>query len=175
MWSQSTRKEAQDAYSGPDWNDNIHLCARLAKTTVAAFDFSSPIEKNQILFLTANNYNYEIYTHTIPHTAPLNTRPSPTLNLVVFRTKRSDSLSSPPDLEVPDLLQFSLEILTVVGVRVVLERADGLLSSLDGVIELIEDGLEGVLELIGPVDGATTGSGRACSVHPIHTILLHNI
>lgn len=98
-----------------------------------------------------------------------------TVNLVVLRTKRPDGLSSPPDLEVPDLLQLGLELLTVVGVRVVLERAGSLFSSLDRVIEFVKEWLESVLELVGPVDGTTAGGSRTCSIHPIHTVLLRSI
>lgn len=119
---------------------------------------------------------------TMKYTLPLYNFPtlypsvfSAAVNLVVLRTKGPDSLSSPPDLEVPDLLQFGLEILTVVGVRVVLKRAGGLLSSLDGVIEVVKDGFESVLEPAGPVNGTTAGSGRACIEHPIHAVLLHSI
>jgi hypothetical protein len=81
-----------------------------------------------------------------------------------------NGLAGPPDLEVTDLLHLSLILLTVVGLGVEVEGALGLLASLDGVIELAEDGLQGVLEAAAPIDGAAAGGGRACLVHPVHAI-----
>lgn len=53
---------------------------------------------------------------------------------------------------------------------VVLEGSLGLGAILDGVIQLVEDGLQGILEAGGPVNGTTTGSGGAGLVHPVHAV-----
>ena len=81
-----------------------------------------------------------------------------------------NGLSGPPDLEVADLLQLGLVLLAVVGLAVVLERALGLLAGLDRVVQRVEDGLQGILELGGPVDGAAAGGGRAGVEHPVHAV-----
>jgi len=54
--------------------------------------------------------------------------------------------------------------------RVEGKRSLGLLSSLDRVIEVVEHRLQCILELSAPVNGATTSSGRAGLVHPVHAI-----
>ena len=81
-----------------------------------------------------------------------------------------DSLACAPDLKVADLLHLSLVALAVVGLAVVVQRALGLGTVADGVVQVVEDGLEGVLELGGPVDGTATGSGRAGLEHPVHAV-----
>lgn len=90
--------------------------------------------------------------------------------LLVLRAERADGLSGPPDLEVADLLHLSLVLLSVVRLGVVVEGALGLLAGLDGVVQVVKDGLEGVLELGAPVDGTATGGGRAGLVHPVHAV-----
>jgi hypothetical protein len=77
----------------------------------------------------------------------------------VFGAESTDGLSGAPDLEVVNLLELLVVLLTVVGLRVVLERALGLAAVLDGGVEVVEDGLKGILEALAPVDGTTTGSG----------------
>lgn len=81
-----------------------------------------------------------------------------------------NSLASPPDLHLTDLLHLLLVLLTVVLLGVVLQASLGLLTVLDAVVELVEQGLEVILELAAPVDGTTTGSGRASSIHPVHAV-----
>lgn len=90
--------------------------------------------------------------------------------LLVLGSERSDGLAGAPDLEITDLLHLCLVLLTVVRLAVVLERSLGLGTILDGVVEGVEDGLQGVLELGAPVDGTTTGSGGASLVHPVHAV-----
>ena len=81
-----------------------------------------------------------------------------------------DSLSGPPDLQTTDLLHLSLELLTVVLLAVVVEGALGLGTVLDGGVQVVEDGLQGVLELGGPVNGTTAGGGGAGLEHPVHAV-----
>jgi hypothetical protein len=95
---------------------------------------------------------------------------SPGRLLGVLGAERADGLSGAPDLELVNLLELSVVLLAVVGLRVVLERALGLAAVLDGGVEIVEDGLEGVLEALAPVDGTTTGSGGAGSVHVVHAV-----
>lgn len=90
--------------------------------------------------------------------------------LLVLRTEAAHSLTRPPDLQVADLLHLGLVLLAVVGLAVVVERALSLRAVLDRVVELVEDGLEGVLEAGAPVNGTTTSSGRAGLVHPVHAV-----
>lgn len=90
--------------------------------------------------------------------------------LVVLGAEGADGLAGPPNLKVADLLKLLLVLLTVVGLRVVLEGALGLLTSDDGVVEVIEDGLQGILELGSPVNSTTAGSGRAGVEHPVHAV-----
>jgi hypothetical protein len=88
----------------------------------------------------------------------------------VLGAETTDGLSGAPDLEVVNLLELLVVLLTVVGLRVVLQGALGLAAVLDGGVKIIEDGLEGILEALAPVDGTTTGSGGACSVHVVHAV-----
>jgi len=73
-------------------------------------------------------------------------------------------------LEIPDLLQLLLVLLSVVRLAVVFERPLCLAAVLHAVVQVVEDGLERVLESAGPVDSTTSGGGGAGSVHPVHTI-----
>jgi hypothetical protein len=77
----------------------------------------------------------------------------------VLRAEAADSLSGTPDLEVVNLLELGIVLLTVVGLRVVLERALGLAAVLDGGVKVVEDRLKGILEALAPVDGTATGGG----------------
>lgn len=90
--------------------------------------------------------------------------------LLVLGSESTDGLAGAPDLEIPDLLHLSLVLLTVVGLAVVLEGSLGLGAILDGVVQLVEDGLQGILEAGAPVNGTTAGSGRASLVHPVHAV-----
>ena len=81
-----------------------------------------------------------------------------------------NGLAGTPDLKIPNFLHLLLILLSVVGLRVVVESALGLLASLDAVVQLIEQWLQVVPEAGGPVDGTTTGSGGASGIHPVHTI-----
>ena len=90
--------------------------------------------------------------------------------LSVLGTEAADGLAGAPDLEVADLLHLGLELSAVVGLRSVLEGAAGLLTGLDGGVEVVEDGLEGVLEAGAPVDGTAAGGGGASGVHVVHTV-----
>lgn len=95
--------------------------------------------------------------------------PSNTL-LGVLGAEGTDGLAGAPDLEVADLLELLLVLLTVVGLGVVLEGALGLGAVLDRVVEVVEDGLEGVLELGSPVNGTAAGGGGAGVEHPVHAV-----
>jgi hypothetical protein len=88
----------------------------------------------------------------------------------VLRAEAADSLSSAPDLKVVNLLELRVVLLAVVWLRVVLERTLGLAAVLDRGVEVVEDGLKGILEALAPVDSTTTGSGRAGSVHVVHAV-----
>lgn len=90
--------------------------------------------------------------------------------LLVLGTQSADSLAGAPDLQVADLLKLGLVLLTVVGGTVVLQRALGLRTVLDRVVQGVEDGLQGILEAGGPVNGTTASSGRAGLEHPVHTV-----
>ena len=79
-------------------------------------------------------------------------------------------LAGLPDLQVADLLHLGLELLAVVLLAVVLEGALGLGAVADRVVQGVEDGLQGVLELGGPVDGAAAGRRGARLVHPVHAV-----
>lgn len=81
-----------------------------------------------------------------------------------------DSLAGAPDLEVADLLHLLLVLRTVILLGVVVEGALGLGAVTDAVVELVEQGLQVVLEAAGPVNGTTAGGGGAGSVHPVHTV-----
>lgn len=81
-----------------------------------------------------------------------------------------DGLARSPNLQVSNLLHLGLVSLAVVGLAVVLERSLGLGAILDAVVQAVEDGLQGVLELGGPVNGAAAGRGRAGLEHPVHAV-----
>lgn len=81
-----------------------------------------------------------------------------------------NGLASSPDLERADLLHLLLVALSVVGLRVIFKRALGLGAVLDSVVEVVEDGLEGVLEASLPVESTTASGGRASGVHPVHAV-----
>jgi hypothetical protein len=88
----------------------------------------------------------------------------------VLRAEAADSLSSAPDLKFINLLELGVVLLAVVWLRVVLERTLGLASVLNRGVKVVKDGLEGILEALAPVDGTTTGSSRAGSVHVVHAV-----
>lgn len=90
--------------------------------------------------------------------------------LLVLRSQATDSLTGSPDFELTDLLHLLLESLAVVWTTSVLHGALRLLASLDRVVEVIEDGLEGLLEALAPVNGTTAGRGGAGGVHVVHTV-----
>lgn len=92
-------------------------------------------------------------------------------DLGVLGTQRADSLAGAPDLEVADLLHLLLESLAVVGAASVVEGALGLGAVASGLVELLEEGLEVLLEALGPVDGTAAGSGGAGLVHVVHAVL----
>jgi hypothetical protein len=50
------------------------------------------------------------------------------------------------------------------------EGSLSLLSSLDRVVEVVEDWLQRILEASAPVNGTTTSGGRAGLVHPVHAV-----
>jgi len=85
--------------------------------------------------------------------------------------RKRTHLSGPPDLEVADLINLLLKRLAVVWAGVELERALSLATVLDAVVEVVEDGLEGVLELLLPVEGAAASGGRAGLVHVVESVL----
>lgn len=96
---------------------------------------------------------------------------SPRRNLLgVLRAEGADSLSSAPDLKVVNLLELGVVLLAVVRLAVVLEGALGLAAVLDGGVEVVEDGLEGGLEALAPVDGTAAGGGGAGGVHVVHAV-----
>ena len=84
------------------------------------------------------------------------------------RSEGADGLPSPPDLLVVDFSQLPCEISTVGAPAIELEGLAGLRSILDALVELLKYGSIGLLENGGPVEGTTTGSGGACSVHVVH-------
>ena len=81
-----------------------------------------------------------------------------------------DSLASAPDLKVPDLLHLRLILLPVVWGAVVVQASLGLSAIGNLVVQLVEDWLQGILELGAPVDGTSTGGRRASSVHVVHAV-----
>jgi len=107
-----------------------------------------------------------VFHHLLPK--PKNTIPNRLL--LVLGAQRADGSAGSPDLQVADLLHLGLKLLAVVLLAVVLEGALGLGTILDSVVEAVEDGLQGVLELGGPVDGTAAGGGGAGLVHPVHAV-----
>lgn len=88
----------------------------------------------------------------------------------MLRCHLPNGLASPPDLQVSDLIQLSLILLTVILLAVVLKRPLGLRAILDAVVQVVEDGLQGILELGGPVNGASSSGGGAGVEHPVHAV-----
>lgn len=88
----------------------------------------------------------------------------------VLGAERTDGLAGTPDLKVIDLLELLVVLLTVVRLRVVLERALGLAAVGNRGVEVVKNGLEGILEALAPVDGTTAGCSRAGSVHVVHAV-----
>ena len=91
-------------------------------------------------------------------------------NLLVLGAERADSLTGAPDLKLVNLLELSSVLLAVVLLEVVLERALGLCAVGDGCVQVVEDGLEGVLEALLPVKGTTAGGCGAGVVHVVHAV-----
>jgi hypothetical protein len=90
--------------------------------------------------------------------------------LGVLGAEGADSLSSAPDLKVVNLLELLVVLLAVVRLAVVLERALSLAAVLHRGVQIVKDGLEGILEALAPVDGTTAGGGRAGGVHVVHSV-----
>lgn len=91
-------------------------------------------------------------------------------DLGVLGTERADGLAGAPDLKVADLLHLLLEGLAVVGAASVVEGALGLGTVAGGLVKLLEEGLEVLLEALGPVDGTAAGGGGAGLVHVVHAV-----
>lgn len=81
--------------------------------------------------------------------------------LVGLRAEGADGLADAPHLLLANLLELNLEVLAVGLATVELERPAGLGSVTDRLVELLEHGLVGGVELGGPVEGTATGSGGA--------------
>lgn len=92
-------------------------------------------------------------------------------HLLVLGAETTDSLSGAPDLEVVDLLELGGVLLAVVGLAVVLERPLGLGTVSDRCVEVVEDGLQRILEALLPVESTTAGSCGAGVVHVVHAVL----
>jgi hypothetical protein len=84
---------------------------------------------------------------------------------------RLTGLSGPPDLLSVNLGGLLGELFTVVLLSVERERSSGLVSVLDVLVERLEDGQVGLVELGGPVEGSSSGGGGTGVVHVVHTVL----
>lgn len=81
-----------------------------------------------------------------------------------------NSLSSSPNLQVPNLLHLLLILLPIIRLAVILQAPLRLLTILDAVIKIVEQRLQRILEFATPIDRAASGSGRTSFVHPVHAI-----
>lgn len=102
-----------------------------------------------------------------PWQAPL----YPIHHLHVLRSQAAHSLTRPPDLHPANLFHLLLKRLPVVRSPGILHRALRLLTRLDAIVQVLEHRLERLLEALAPVNGATAGGRRACSVHVVHAVL----
>lgn len=101
------------------------------------------------------------------------TRPSTALgkpHLCVLRSERTNSLSSPPDLHLADLVDLLLELGTIVLLRSKFERAARLFASRNGSVQFVEDRFERGLELWRPIQSSTTSCGAAGIVHVVKAV-----
>ena len=89
------------------------------------------------------------------------------------RTKGADGGTGEPHLVVVELVELGEHLLLVVGAAGVADDLLGLLHRLDALVELLEDGKRGLLELGPPLKGAVLGSLRAVAVHPVHAVLVN--
>jgi hypothetical protein len=78
--------------------------------------------------------------------------------------------TSTPDFQPTNLLEFFLELFTIIRRTVVIERSLSLSTIDNAIVEVVEDRLQRTLELLSPIDCTTPGSGRASSIHVIHTV-----
>jgi hypothetical protein len=92
-----------------------------------------------------------------------------------FRSRRGfprlTGLSGPPYLLSVNLGGLLGELFTVVLLTVELERSSGLVSVLDVLVQGLEHGKVGVVELGSPVESSSSSSGRTSVVHVVHTVL----
>jgi hypothetical protein len=95
-----------------------------------------------------------------------------TLAIIKIHEKRDipNSLSSTPDFQIADISHLLVVSLAIVRSRIIVQASLSFLAISYTVVELIEHRLEGILELGRPIDCTTSGSGRASSIHVIHTI-----
>lgn len=93
------------------------------------------------------------------------------LSLFVFRSQLPDLLADSPYLHVSDGLELLLQLLSVVRLRVELQGSLGLAAVLGGLVQVLEHGLQGVLEDRVPVQSTTSGGGGARVVHVVHAVL----
>ena len=91
--------------------------------------------------------------------------------LVILWTEFADSLCGAPHLAVVHGCKFLLKTGTVVGLRVGIDADLCFVTALHTCIELLHDGLNGIMETREPVKCATLGGGGTIGIHPVHTLL----
>lgn len=78
---------------------------------------------------------------------------------VVLGTELAHGHGSLPHLALAHGAEFFVELVAVVGLRVGVDRYLCLVAALHAGVELLHDGLDGVVERTHPVEGAALSSG----------------
>ncbi len=91
--------------------------------------------------------------------------------LVILGTELAHYGTCLPHLALAEGTELLFELLAVVGLRVAVDRDLSLVAGLHALVELLHDGLDGIVERTHPVEGTTLSGGRAVGIHPVHTVL----
>ena len=90
---------------------------------------------------------------------------------VVFRTELANRYGSLPHLALTQRFQLCIQFLTIVGLRVAVDRNLGFVTRLNALLQLLHHRLDSIVERAHPVESTALGSSRAVGIHPVHTVL----
>lgn len=93
------------------------------------------------------------------------------MTLVILRTELAYRHSSLPHFAVAQSLQFGIQFLTIIGLRVAVDGDLSFVTALHTLVQLLHNRLDGIVERAHPVESTTLGGSGAVGIHPVHTVL----
>ena len=90
---------------------------------------------------------------------------------LILRTELANCLGSAPHFHVVHSLKLSVKLLTVVWLRVRIDRNLSLVTSLNREIKPLHNRLDSLAEPRSPIQSTTLCCCRTVCLHPVHTLL----